>query len=65
MNFVKLIQLEDVYGNIVHICCTACKWIFDKNLSEDFSLTKTSPKIICGNDNDDQIDNNIPESLRK
>ena len=55
VNFVKMIQLEDVYGNIGHACCIYGKFIFNANILKGLPLKKTSLNIICGNDNDNDI----------
>ena len=46
VKFVTMIQLEYVYGNVVHVCCTSSKYIFDANMSKLLPLTKTLFKII-------------------
>ena len=50
-----MIQLEDIYGNIGHACCTAGKFIFDADILNALPLTKTRLNMICGNDNSNDI----------
>ena len=50
-----MIQLEDVCGNIGHACYTSAEQNLDSKMTNKFSLTTTSLKIICVNDNNNDI----------
>ena len=57
VNFMTIIQLKYIYGNIIHACFTAGEWIFDANMLKLFPFRTTSLNIICSDENVNYINN--------
>ena len=43
------------YDNIISMCFSYCRWIFDENLSNNLTLVTIPPKHLSANDNDNKI----------